>query len=213
MPYTVLWYPDCLSGTGACRFRQSPCQACPPHSSQRSCQYRNLLRRDADRTSSRVAKVLRKVSDLELIQAPNLPYTLPREYRSLPHLTGAYVHASPLLPAYFCVGVRGQSHTTRRFQVSIEGPSWCRSSVSTIMLPGFACLQTDLCKCQGRRGNAACPSVQDHALACSAPTGAAGMISLSILAMFLGSHLYGHAHVWGTAYRQSVCLQAERLWS
>ena len=38
--------------------------------------------------SGRVNKVLRKVSDLELLQAPNLPYTLPKEYRSLPHLTG-----------------------------------------------------------------------------------------------------------------------------
>ena len=54
------------------------------------CHHVVWLHRDADKVAGRVAKVLRKVSDLELIQAPNLPYTLPKEYRSLPHLTGMH---------------------------------------------------------------------------------------------------------------------------
>ena len=46
-------------------------------------------RRDPDKVSGRAAKALRGVSDLELLQAPGLPFTLPREYRGLPHLIGA----------------------------------------------------------------------------------------------------------------------------
>ena len=67
------------------------------------------LRRDADKVSGRVAKVLRKVSELELLQAPNLPYTLPKEYRSLPHLTGMHRPSSVQLlaqPSWWVAALR-----------------------------------------------------------------------------------------------------------
>lgn len=42
----------------------------------------------ADFVDVRVADALRQVSDLELLQAPGLPFSLPKEYASLPHLVG-----------------------------------------------------------------------------------------------------------------------------
>ena len=45
--------------------------------------------KDADRTSIRVANSLELVGNLELLQAPGLPYTLPRQYVDRPLLTGA----------------------------------------------------------------------------------------------------------------------------
>lgn len=36
----------------------------------------------------RAADVLRDVSELELLQAPGLPYIIPRDYASYPRLTG-----------------------------------------------------------------------------------------------------------------------------
>lgn len=44
--------------------------------------------KDADRTAARVATVLADVSALELLQAPGLPFILPRDYAELPRLTG-----------------------------------------------------------------------------------------------------------------------------
>lgn len=39
--------------------------------------------------SFRVADVLKDVGELEVLQAPGLPYVIPRDYANLPHLTGA----------------------------------------------------------------------------------------------------------------------------
>ncbi|KAK9808478.1 hypothetical protein WJX73_010340 [Symbiochloris irregularis] len=44
--------------------------------------------RDADKTSKRVNKVLGQVAALELLQAPGLPYSVPKEFENLPRLTG-----------------------------------------------------------------------------------------------------------------------------
>lgn len=44
-----------------------------------------------DAVSIRVAAVLKGVSELELLQAPGLPYILPKEYSNLPRLTGRAV--------------------------------------------------------------------------------------------------------------------------
>lgn len=38
----------------------------------------------------RVADVLKDVGELEILQAPGLPYIIPREYADLTHLTGAH---------------------------------------------------------------------------------------------------------------------------
>lgn len=46
---------------------------------------------DPSKVSFRVADVLKDVAELELLQAPGLPYIIPREYASLPHLTGRAV--------------------------------------------------------------------------------------------------------------------------
>ena len=40
----------------------------------------------------RVADVLQDLGRLEILQAPGLPYIIPREYAELPHLTGTPVH-------------------------------------------------------------------------------------------------------------------------
>jgi len=47
--------------------------------------------KDPDRTSIRVANALERVAQLELLQAPGLPYRLPAQYASLPRLTGRAV--------------------------------------------------------------------------------------------------------------------------
>lgn len=47
-----------------------------------------MANKDPDRTSLRVAGLLRQVSELELLQAPGLPYNVPRQYAGLPRLTG-----------------------------------------------------------------------------------------------------------------------------
>lgn len=44
-----------------------------------------------DRVSIQVADVLKSVADLEIIEAPGLPYTIPKEYAGLPRLTGRAV--------------------------------------------------------------------------------------------------------------------------
>ena len=44
--------------------------------------------KDTDRTSVRVANALERLSALELLQAPGLPYRLPQQYSDLPILTG-----------------------------------------------------------------------------------------------------------------------------
>lgn len=61
--------------------------------------------------SFRVADVLRDVAELELLQAPGLPYIIPRDYVNLPHLTGGPRPPNPLptplphraRPAHFCL--------------------------------------------------------------------------------------------------------------
>ncbi|GFR50671.1 hypothetical protein Agub_g12923 [Astrephomene gubernaculifera] len=45
----------------------------------------------SDAVSLRVAEALEAVSELELLQAPGLPYVIPKEYRSLPRLVGRAV--------------------------------------------------------------------------------------------------------------------------
>lgn len=46
----------------------------------------------------RTADVLRDVSQLELLQAPGLPYIIPRDYASYPRLTGVTLsNCSPIL--------------------------------------------------------------------------------------------------------------------
>lgn len=61
--------------------------------------------------SFRVADVLRDVAELELLQAPGLPYIIPRDYVNLPHLTGLPPPAPPrpdplrtgaVLPIFVC---------------------------------------------------------------------------------------------------------------
>jgi hypothetical protein len=47
--------------------------------------------KDADRTSVRVAAALAAVAELELLQAPGLPYPVPAQYASLPRLEGRAV--------------------------------------------------------------------------------------------------------------------------
>ena len=51
------------------------------------------VRRDADKISGRVSRVLTKVAQLELLQAPGLPFSIPKEFESLPRLTGAALDA------------------------------------------------------------------------------------------------------------------------
>ncbi len=52
-----------------------------------------VANKDPDRTSLRVASLLRQVADLELLQAPGLPYRVPQQYRDLPRLIGENVEA------------------------------------------------------------------------------------------------------------------------
>jgi hypothetical protein len=47
--------------------------------------------KDPSRTSVRLAAVLEKVAKLELLQAPGLPYQLPRQYKGYPQLRGRAV--------------------------------------------------------------------------------------------------------------------------
>lgn len=47
--------------------------------------------KDPDRTSMRVANALEQVASLELLQAPGLPYQLPRQLAQYPALAGAAV--------------------------------------------------------------------------------------------------------------------------
>lgn len=44
--------------------------------------------RDQEKVSLRVAETLKSVADLELMQAPGLPFIIPKEYSTLPRLTG-----------------------------------------------------------------------------------------------------------------------------
>lgn len=50
-----------------------------------------VANKDPDKVSFRTADVLRDVSQLELLQAPGLPYIIPRDYASYPRLTGRAV--------------------------------------------------------------------------------------------------------------------------
>ena len=47
-----------------------------------------IQKQDAEQTASTVNKVLAMLSDLETLQAPTLPYSLPSSLRSKPHLEG-----------------------------------------------------------------------------------------------------------------------------
>ena len=47
----------------------------------------------------RVADVLRDLGRLEILQAPGLPYIIPREYAELPHLTGIPAHLFMSMPS------------------------------------------------------------------------------------------------------------------
>lgn len=47
--------------------------------------------KDSDRTSIRVANALERVGNLELLQTPGLPYSIPGKYQSMPRLTGRAV--------------------------------------------------------------------------------------------------------------------------
>ena len=47
--------------------------------------------KDADRTSIRVANALERISNLELLQVPGLPYPIPKQYQHLPRLNGRAV--------------------------------------------------------------------------------------------------------------------------
>lgn len=47
-----------------------------------------LDNKEAEKTSTRVTKALNKVAELELLQAPGLAFSIPKEYSSLPRLTG-----------------------------------------------------------------------------------------------------------------------------
>lgn len=47
-----------------------------------------LACRDADKVSSRTNDTLESVAQLELIQAPGLAFSIPKDLRSLPRLTG-----------------------------------------------------------------------------------------------------------------------------
>ena len=48
--------------------------------------------RDADKVSERTDKTLQSVAQLELIQAPGLPFSVPKDFLSYPRLTGRYQH-------------------------------------------------------------------------------------------------------------------------
>lgn len=50
-----------------------------------------VARKDPDRTSIRAANALTLVAELELLQAPGLPYPVPAQYGALPRLTGRAV--------------------------------------------------------------------------------------------------------------------------
>jgi len=65
-------------------------------------------RRDADKVSVRAAGVLRNVAELELLQAPGLPFSVPRDLNCMPALTGAPnallgLPASPAVSAWCAV--------------------------------------------------------------------------------------------------------------
>lgn len=45
--------------------------------------------RDADKVSVRMSAVLRNVAELELLQTPGLPFSVPRDLACRPVLTGA----------------------------------------------------------------------------------------------------------------------------
>lgn len=51
--------------------------------------YSNGCGRDADKVSVRMSAVLRNVAELELLQAPGLPFSVPRDLACRPALTGA----------------------------------------------------------------------------------------------------------------------------
>ncbi|GAB4820888.1 hypothetical protein N2152v2_007934 [Parachlorella kessleri] len=58
-----------------------------------------VANKDPDRTSLRVASLLRQVADLELLQAPGLPYRVPQQYRDLPRLIGRATVELVIMPA------------------------------------------------------------------------------------------------------------------
>ena len=56
--------------------------------------------RDADKTAVRVNRVLNSVAELELLQAPGLPYSIPKEFNNRPRLTGqAFCLSDPVYQA------------------------------------------------------------------------------------------------------------------
>jgi hypothetical protein len=64
----------------------------------RTCRLLSAIEaKDPSRTSVRVANTLEHVADLELLQAPGLPYTLPKQYAGLPVLTGGWLYGVHLL--------------------------------------------------------------------------------------------------------------------
>lgn len=54
-----------------------------------------IAKQDPDRLSLHVADLLKSVSQLELLQAPGLSFTIAKEYQNRPRLTGRAVVGTP----------------------------------------------------------------------------------------------------------------------
>lgn len=76
------------------------------------------LCRDSDKVSGRVNRVLNLVAQLELLQAPGLPYSIPKEFDGLPRLTG------------------GQCSSLHCVQEGWLGGAWLRESMYRTGLSG-----------------------------------------------------------------------------
>ena len=71
--------------------------------------------RDADKTSGRVARVLNLVAELELMQAPGLAYSIPKEFDRMPRLTGGMCASSNAHTHAFFKGISNQENSPPLF--------------------------------------------------------------------------------------------------
>lgn len=86
-----------------------------------------INQKDPDRTSTAVANVLGTVAEIEILQAPGLPYTLPAQYSEYPRLTGRATVRFLVEKAQdggeFVVAVGGGGRNDARIEIVVDGYS------------------------------------------------------------------------------------------
>ena len=86
-----------------------------------------INQKDPDRTSTAVANVLGTVAEIEILQAPGLPYTLPAQYSEYPRLTGRATVRFSVEKAQdggeFVVAVGGGGRNDAQIEIVVDGYS------------------------------------------------------------------------------------------